>query len=168
MASPLRALWLAGLPVGSAATWFARSWPSASRTTDGDLMSLSAHFLSALEGKLARSRVPVELASCKTLASTGLFHFSPFHLRRLGQEPPPTPRYGSERSRNFAFDLRRRASSSAAVAFALQHRSASRHRDVTAPLIARAAPRRRRSQPPARLRLSVWAGLHNNSPPALK
>ena len=88
------------------------------------------------------------LASCKTLASTGLFHFSPFHLRRLGQEPPPTPRYGSERSRNFAFDLRHRASSNAAAdAFALQHRCASRHRDVTAPLVARAAPRRRRRTP---------------------
>ena len=81
----------------------------------------------------------------------------------------PTPRYGCEpaaRKSIFA-STSRLVDAAAAAAFALHYRSPSRHRDVTAPLIARAAPRRRRSNP-ARLRLSVWAGLHNNSLPALE
>lgn len=69
------------------------------------------------------------------------------HLRRLcmGLSRPPESRFFASTSRL--------VDAAAAVAFALHYRSPSRHRDVTAPLIARAAPRRRRSQPPARLRL---------------
>ena len=96
----------------------------------------------------------MHLAGCKTLASSN-FASQPIkssstasnHLRRLGMglSRPPECRFFASTSRL--------VDAAAAVAFALHYRSPSRHRDVTAPLIARAAPRRRRSQPPARLRL---------------
>ena len=54
---------------------------------------------------------------------------------------------------------------SPSVAAATQRFTPSR-RDCT--LIARAAPRRRRSNPQLGSGYLVWAGLHNNSPPALQ
>ena len=114
------------------------------------------------------SKLGVHLAGCKTLASSN-FASQPIrssstarnHLRRLGMglSRPPESRFFASTSRL--------VDAAAAVAFALHYRSPSRHRDVTAPLIARAAPRRRRN-PQLGSGYLVWAGLHNNSPPALQ